>query len=1126
MLYFTLGRAGSGKTSWIRRLVADFVKSGHYDVSLIIPEQFSFESERAMLSLLGEQDFDKVNILSFTRLAENLFDEYQVEQAPYISEGARAALMILAVDSLQDKLGLYKPGKKTNALIRDLLFMDEELKLCALNADDLHKTEKLMTEGSLKTKISDFSKILSLYQGLVSEKYSDERDILNRLCDFLKERSVFKDKIIAFDAFRGFTKSEYSLIEQIMIQARAVYFTFSANSLEDSSSDFGVFSHTARAVKKLTALARKNNIPIARPQLLSGHASYRNFPLKINHYQAKELHALEHMLWDSRPRTYFPAAENICVYTAENRYDECDAVALLAKKLVREEGYRCREIAVIERNSGTYRPSLVAAFRKYGLPVFEDNRHSIASEPLIAASLSALEVAIKGFSSEAIMRYLKSGLVGLSTEQIADIENYVFVWQIEGRAWRQEWTSHPEGYGNEFKEKDRQKLAELNTIRDKIISPLMELREALKAKSVKENCTAIYNFLIKEAAPSRLKEMAGRLTSLGEERAAENSVQVWDSLMGILDTLVNTLDGQDISPSRFFDILQLCISLTDIGSIPHGLDEITIGTADRIRIQAPRAVFLVGTNADSFPLSHENSMVFSSRERSRLKEYGLELSDSNEQKTVEERHITYNALSLAKEKLFVSYSLNSMGGDSLLPSEIPKFLTSRFPNCRQLSSEDLDDLYRIESPDTGFEIAAKLFSENSPLSSALNEYFSQRPSYRDRLATVKRLALEEDFKIKDENISKELFGRDMKLSPSRVENFYNCPFAYFCHYGISAKPKKIARIDSLQQGLILHYIFEQLFSNHTVEQISDMNEKEQRGLISAALDTYVNEKLGGKDALPNRLLFQLKSFAATAFVVLERILYEFGSSKFKIKDIELGIGGKGKIPEYTLTLDDGSTLSISGTIDRLDLLKEDNHSYFRIIDYKSGGKEFKLSEVLEGINMQMLIYLMSVWQNGEDLYGKISPAGVLYLPARLGDYKLHRRGNESEIQNHKITNGKMDGILLRDEKVVRSMEPELKAKVIPVKQKSSGELDGNCASMELFKLLHHVVDDKLIEMAERLHKGDIAALPTSISKRTACDYCEYRIACTHEDTDEYREINSLETKKTIIELEKEAGTDV
>ena len=53
MLHVIYGRAGSGKTQYVRELLAGRCENGERNLLLLTPEQYSFESERAMLRRLG-----------------------------------------------------------------------------------------------------------------------------------------------------------------------------------------------------------------------------------------------------------------------------------------------------------------------------------------------------------------------------------------------------------------------------------------------------------------------------------------------------------------------------------------------------------------------------------------------------------------------------------------------------------------------------------------------------------------------------------------------------------------------------------------------------------------------------------------------------------------------------------------------------------------------------------------------------------------------------------------------------------------------------------------------------------------------------------------------------------------
>ena len=62
MLHLIKGRAGSGKTAKMREIISQMAENGSSRPLLLVPEQFSFESERIMLKLLGPKNLKNIDI--------------------------------------------------------------------------------------------------------------------------------------------------------------------------------------------------------------------------------------------------------------------------------------------------------------------------------------------------------------------------------------------------------------------------------------------------------------------------------------------------------------------------------------------------------------------------------------------------------------------------------------------------------------------------------------------------------------------------------------------------------------------------------------------------------------------------------------------------------------------------------------------------------------------------------------------------------------------------------------------------------------------------------------------------------------------------------------------------------
>ena len=262
-----------------------------------------------------------------------------------------------------------------------------------------------------------------------------------------------------------------------------------------------------------------------------------------------------------------------------------------------------------------------------------------------------------------------------------------------------------------------------------------------------------------------------------------------------------------------------------------------------------------------------------------------------------------------------------------------------------------------------------------------------------------------------------------------------------------------------------------------------------------------------------------------------QVVQELRQSRFVPVDYELKIGradeNEPHIDPITLTLPDGSAVRIQGAVDRVDICEMDGTSYVRVIDYKTGTKQFRLSDVVAGINMQMLIYLFSICQNGGVRYGNVTPAGVLYLPATLPYLKCERDADEEKAEADQIKQMKMNGLLLDDPAVLTAMEEDLGGLFIPAKLTAKGGWDSHStvASLEQFGLIQKKIENILLKMVQTLHSGDIAAVPT-VSDGAACDYCAYRAVCGRETDDPVREILNTDNAAVLADLLAETEVDV
>lgn len=1110
MLNLILGRNNCDKTEYVRNLVAKKVNGGEGNLIIIVPEQFSFETEKAMLEKVGPKGMLNVEILSLTRLAEVILEECgRVSDKTAVDDGVRMLTMSLALEELSDSLVMFKKHITRPELIANLVSFATELKQCSVTVDMLSEYSQNAEKSSLKSKIDELVLILSMYNAMLDKDYYDTDTLFDVLSDTLNDYDYFAGKTVVIDEFTRFTKQELNVIEKVIKQSEELYITYNTD-VNSFNNDFSTFTNINKQIDIIKDLANKCNVRIAKPIVIDvDEKGFSEDLIKLE----KNIYNIEKEKYDYNP------SESITILSAPNKSSECDYVAQKIKQLMRENSARCKDIIVYERSKDGYDRELAFAFKKYGVPFFEDKRQPIDTQPLIVCLRSLFDIAVNGTSTESIMRFLKTGLTDLSVVEISMLENYAFVWNLRPSQWNNEFVDNPSGFGSKVSELDIEKLNDLNELREKVIAPILAFKRDFNAAIGEEKTAVLYDYLVKFNVRQKLSNLAKALLEQGEEALFEEQSTIWKLVMDMLDKLYLATKNTNVSSKRYFELFEVLLSVSDLGVLPKGLDAVTIGVADRTRTALKKYVFVVGANDGVFPLCPSTQGLLNDNDRITLRNAGIELAQTADYKQIEEQYTAYRALTSAKNKLVVTYSNSSYSGEDIAPSSIITELKGIFTDIQVLDYEQIDAYEKIESDSSAFEILAENYEKNNVVKATINEYFLNKELFKGRIDSLASAVSKEPVEIKDKKIAIDLFGKDLYMSASRTETYHKCPFMYFCQYGLKAEPLKEASIDNSIVGNIIHNAFEHLLKDSKFELIN-MSDDELKCLVDEILNNYLNDNFGGKNNKTKRFLKQYSAIGNRVFTVLKRIIEELKICDFIPTDFELAISQKVEddgIPPYEVKIDDESTLKIYGSVDRVDVMEKNGKKYLRVVDYKSNGKKLEFSQVLEGLNTQMLIYLFAILVNGKEKYGDVVPSGVLYMPAKTARSDLSRYPNESDIRKKLYESNCMDGIVLDDMTVIEGMDNEFTGKFIPVTIKD-GVANGSLIKEKDFEILKRKIDSILINMGRDLHNGRIEILPF---KDKSCTYCEYSSVCRFEEGDRERILSNISNDQALKIIEQE-----
>lgn len=1104
MLNFIFGRSGYGKTHFVFDKIEKIINQGQEDIILLTPEQFSFICERKLLQILGEKNINKVTPLSFSRLSNEIGRLYGWGEAPILSKGGKAILMKKAIDLSKGDFELF--GKKTDSLnfVNSMISVYDEMRSCNLNSDEILNTSNTLKNGLLNRKLHDIAIMMNSYDKLIKGRFLDPTDVLSIVYEKLTSANYFKNKTVFIDGFSGFVAQEYKILEVILSQSKDVYITLGTdvNYTCEFYNHFAYVNDTAAILKKI---ADKRNLEYKSEILSTNHRNKNNELLQFE----KNIFSLNKEVIDEKP-------QNIRLYSAKNVRDACEDISIQIKKLLRA-GYRASEIAVVTRDLEQYKASLLTAFKKNDVPYFADERQPIKTQPIIVFAEYLMRCVTNSFRSDDLLSLAKTGLCGVSDDEISELENYVYLWNIDGDDWKKVFNRSTKGFVADIDEKDSKKLKQINITREKIVEPLLYFSAVRNRKTAREISEAVYHALKKFEADKNLVKIARDLNNSGKSVLAAQQGSTWDLLMEMLNQLAITLDDEIMPLNEFAKLFSLIISIEDLGELPAGLDNIQLGQADRMRFNNPKIVFVLGANEGEFPKALNTGGLLSENERQILANNDFKLYSFGEILTVQERYFAYMACSAPSEKLFITYMGNT--GRESSPSEIVTELLNTFPSLKETKYEDILPIDKIESVSGAFELFASEYDNPDPFFATLNKYFENDTRY----LAIQNLAENKDFELSDTNISNELFGKDMFLSASKIEEYYKCRFRYFCKFGLGAKPRQKAEINPMERGTLIHYVLEYILSNHGTKALSISSQEEIINLVDEAIKVYFKEEMGDLSNMSERFIYNFNRISKLIYSVILYIAEEFKTCDFEAKAFELPIDIDGAVKPQKIMLSDGGSIRIKGSIDRVDVFNKNNKQYVRVVDYKSGSKKFSLSDIINGLNLQMFVYLFSLC---EDKNCKLSgtPAGVLYMHASRPLISIDMRSMfDKTISKEEQDLFKMKGIVLNDEtnKIPEAMEHDLSGRFIPVCVNKSGSLTGSLATLEELGAIEEKVTSLIAEMGQSLHKGIISQNPVkSKNNKNTCEYCDFVSLCSikkHIEPRVYDDLSDSKVKELLRE---------
>ena len=1084
MLRLILGEDWIANRDEVLRRVREDVAQKKGNRILMVPELISHDTERRLCASAGDTASRFAEVLSFTRLIRRVSEAQQQVPGESLDGGGRLIAMAAATKLLSSKLKAYASVETRPEFLSDLLDAVDEFKRCCITPEELRDAAG-RTEGTLAQKLSELSLILEGYDSVCSMGKQDPRDQVNWLLEQLECSDFGETHCFYIDGFPDFTLQHMEILYHLIRVSPLV--TVSLNCDRERSS-LAAFEKAGKTAADLAQEARMHNIPV---EIV--HVTPRNDNLRY----------LREKLFQGQIEPQEELADCLHLTRTDTVFDECMAAAEQVRELV-VGGCRYRDIGIVCADLEHYRGIVSLVFRRCGIPVYLSGTDDILEKTAVATVLSALDAAMEGMEQKDVLRYLKSVLSPLDPDTCDLVENYAVLWGIRGEKWGREWTWHPRGLGEEWKEEDREALERLNSARRTGITPLIALRREMRdSTTLGDQIQALNRFLEQIGLAEGLERLAQEADARGDNRAAQEYNQLWEILVTAMEQLQGVLGESHWEPETFSRLFRLLLSQYDVGTIPTVLDAVTVGPVSAMRCQQMKHLLVLGAEEGMLPSYGGSTGILTDQERTEIRRLGVSLTGGAMEGVAAEFAEIYGCFCGATETVSVS-----------CPSGQTAFVYRRLcemAGIKEGIGVDPGPGPGLSDPWEAGAYLARWKEENLAQELNLDQgYREVRARAAFSLGTV------------EPEHTAQLYGKKLALSASQIDQQAECKLAYFLKYGLRAKERKEAEVDSAEFGTFVHAVLEQtarevmeLGGFHTVslEQTLEISHR--------YADDYAKERFADLDS--DRLSYLFERNGQELDAVVEELWMELSEAEFEPVAFELNFDTNGEMPPIRIS-DGKMDAIVRGFVDRVDQFHDGYRNFFRVVDYKTGKKTFDYCDVFNGVGLQMLLYLFALEQGGEKVLGEHPlSAGVQYFPARVPYMSEDGRLAPEEASEKRITEMKRRGLVLLDKAVLEAMDPEEGMPRLSVKCKKDGTIEGDVADRDQLKLLREYVFRLLGKMVDEIADGKVQPNPyTRGTSHSACAFCPFGAVCAREREKGRRNYKTMKPQWFWEEIGREA----
>ena len=1130
-LQFIIGNSGAGKSYYAyKRIIEDSLKHPEKNYYVIVPEQFTMQTQKALVEMHPGKGILNIDILSFERLAYRVFEETGGGNRKVLEDTGKSMVLQKMVQQHRkelDYLGsqMNKPGylDEVKSLVSE--FMQYDIK-----EDDLEKMkEKAKDQALLEMKLKDVGVLYQSFKEFLKGHYMTGEEVMDVLLKQLPFSKKLKGAELLFDGFTGFTPIQVNVIRELLVIADRVCVTVTMDEREDAftpGKPHQLFFMSKQMIRTLAGLTKNLDDPV-----------YLKLSGKSRFSQAPAMQFLEKNIFRYRKGTYEKEQQEIQIFAAASPLEEMREAARRMAQLVRTCGYRYGEIAVITGNLEEYARLASQVFEEADIPYFIDEKHSVLMNPFVEYLRAAMEMAVQGFPYESVFRYLRCGMSEVTREQADKLENYVLALGIRGyRKWSEKWVRVYRGM-------EADQIQELNEIREVFAEEVKGLADGFCTgkKTVEEYCRILYEFILKSNVWQKLKKQEQNFKDTGDKAMEKEYNQIYGIVMDLLDKMVEILGNETVSRQEFRQLLETGLSQAKVALIPPSIDQVMVGDMERSRLKDIKALFFVGVNEGNIPKSTQTGGILSELDRDFFKEQGVELAPGPKELMNMQRFYLYLNMTKPREQLILSFSDTNAKGEGISPAYLIGSIRGLYPKLEieragesgaarssvsgagmknETGSGNGEYCYP-ENPEAGISLFLEklagetgkdheILDQTDAMFGELYSWYLRDSKYHDKVQKLVQSAFAGKPKdIISQSVAKALYGEISPYSATRLERFAACAFAHFLQYGMKLTERVEYEVKAMDMGNVMHEALESFAEVVRKRGLkwTELTEQERNEIADECLNNIVAD-------YGNTVL---KSSARNEYMIertrriLRRTVWalqkQLEQGEFQPEGFEVTFGG--------------------GRIDRVDIMEDQNKVYVKVIDYKTGNTSFDLVYLYHGLQLQLMIYLDGALKVEQKKYPdkEIVPAGVFYYNIKDPMIQEKIDADVEAVSAGLMKELKMNGLVQADAELVRRMDNSLGSIPVAFNKDGSFRKNSSVADRAQFTVLGRYVRTKIEKIRSSILEGDARVSPYELGKKNACTYCPYMTVCGFDrklSGYEFRRLKNFSDEELWKAFDKEA----